>query len=162
MASRHKATVAALVLLLGSGTLGCGGAQTVKPRIIEDGTSIVIVDDANDSIPIEIRFEVDSHVLRASSHAPLDALAEFLQAREDYTLIEVHGHSDERGTEAYNRSLSKRRAQSVIDYLVTQGIERDRLRAKGFGSSRPAVQGTDESAWSQNRRVEFVIIEQTG
>lgn len=160
MALRHLFFVGAIALNVGLAGFGCGGSQAVEPRIVEKGSQIVIVDEAKESIPIDIRFEVDSHVLRESARAPLDALAEFLKSREDYGLIEVQGHSDERGGVAYNRTLSTRRARSVLDYLVEQGVERERLRARGFGSSRPAVQGTDESAWSRNRRVEFRVIDQ--
>ncbi len=140
-------------------TLGCAGSQSVDPRIVESESSLVIVDDANDELPIRIRFEVNSDVLRESSHPPLDALAGYLEERGDDTFIEVQGHADERGDEAYNRALSEQRAESVLDYLVANGVESSQLRARGLGSSRPAVQGTGEKAWSQNRRVEFIIID---
>ena len=158
----NESLTVALALQLGLATSGCGGTQSPgagDPTITVEGSSILIVDESESSSAVKIPFEVDSHVLREASYRPLDVLAEFVNLREDYTLIEVHGHSDERGSEAYNQSLSTRRAASVIDYLVGQGVDRSRLRAKGFGSSRPAVLGTGKSAWSRNRRVEFVIAE---
>jgi outer membrane protein OmpA-like peptidoglycan-associated protein len=156
----QMAIQAALISQLAWGLGACGGSQsTSHPTIVVDGSSILIVDDADGSTPVEIPFEVDSAILKEDSHAPLDVLAAFVKGREDYKLIEVHGHSDERGSEDYNLQLSQRRAESVIDYLVGAGVDRSRLRAKGFGSSRPAVHGSGESAWSRNRRVEFVIVE---
>jgi outer membrane protein OmpA-like peptidoglycan-associated protein len=156
----HTAISAALISQLAWALAACGGSQSAtSPTIVVDGASILIVDDADGTTPVEIPFEVDSHVLKDESHAPLSVLANFVRDRDDYKLIEVHGHSDERGSEAYNVQLSQRRAESVIDYLVGVGVERSRLRAKGFGSSRPAVHGSGESAWSRNRRVEFVIVE---
>jgi OmpA-OmpF porin, OOP family len=156
---RQSAMSAALAVQLVLLSSACGGAQTSGVQVVVHGSSILLVDDGDGTTPIEIPFEVDSHVLKPSSHAPLDVLAAFVTARDDYKLIEVHGHSDERGSEQYNVNLSLQRAQSVIDYLVDKGIDRQRLRAKGFGSTRPAVKGSDESAWRLNRRVEFVIIE---
>jgi outer membrane protein OmpA-like peptidoglycan-associated protein len=152
---------AALIVQVAWGLAACGGSQSASaPTIVVDGSSILIVDDSDGSTPVKIPFEVDSHVLKESSHAPLDVLAAFVDGRGDYKLIEVQGHSDERGSEAYNLDLSKRRAESVIDYLVGAGVDRERLRARGLGSSRPIIRGSDERAWSRNRRVEFVIIEQ--
>ena len=163
MALDGKAIAAALLAHLGLALFACGGAQSSggagDPQILVDGSSILIVEDLDDPTPVKIHFELDSHVLRETSHHPLAVLADFVNSRDDYALIEVHGHSDERGSEQYNRELSTRRAQSVVDYLVGEGVERERLRPRGFGSSRPAVQGSGESAWSQNRRVEFVLVD---
>lgn len=161
MAFRHVA-VAAVVASQLVWTIGCGGGQSASPRVVHDEGSLVILDDTDESIPVRIQFEFDSHVLRESAHAPLDALAEYLIANEDYELVEVQGHSDERGDEAHNRALSRRRAEAVVDYLVGEGVEGERLRAEGYGSSRPAVQGSGERVWSHNRRVEFVIVHHAG
>jgi outer membrane protein OmpA-like peptidoglycan-associated protein len=154
----------ALVASLTGGVAACGAPQNgagSRPRVIVEGTSILIVDDsAGEKVPIEISFGVDSAVLDGQSQAPLDALAMFLADNADIALVEVWGHSDQRGTAEYNLELSKRRAEAVIAYLASKGIERSRLRGKGFGDRRPAATGANEAAWSQNRRVEFVIVEQ--
>jgi outer membrane protein OmpA-like peptidoglycan-associated protein len=135
----------------------CGGAG--KPRVLVAGTSISLVDE--NKLPIEIPFRVGSHALEARTKGVLDVLAEFLAENPDLTMVEVQGHSDERGTAAYNLELSKRRAKAVVDYLIERGIAATRLRSTGFGAERPAMGGAGEQAWSRNRRVEFVIISQT-
>ena len=70
--------------------------------------------------------------------------------------VTLEGHADERGTREYNLSLGERRAKSVAEVLKASGITADRIKLVSFGEDRPAVEGHDESAWSKNRRVEFV------
>jgi peptidoglycan-associated lipoprotein len=70
--------------------------------------------------------------------------------------VTLEGHADERGTREYNLSLGERRAKSVAEVLKANGITADRIKLVSFGEDRPAVEGHDESAWSKNRRVEFV------
>lgn len=151
--------IAVLTVLL---VAGCGGKQTrveqPKPRVIIQGSSILIVNDADETIPIEIPFSFNSDTLEEESYGALDALAMFLETNIDLTLIEVQGHSDNRGTPKHNQQLSARRAKSVVEYLVGKGIESSRLRSKGFGAKQPAATGADESSWRLNRRVEFVIV----
>ena len=149
--------MAAAVVVLGL-LLACGGSQRPKPKVVILGTSIVIVTDDNEQVPIEVPFEVDSAKLDPESYAMLDALAMFLDSNPDLKLIEIQGHTDARGAEATNYELSVDRAKAVMDYLVSKQVDATRLRSKGFGSSKPAARGHGESAWSQNRRVEFLII----
>ena len=66
--------------------------------------------------------------------------------------------SDERGGDDYNMRLTDDRAHSVKNYLINKGIEANRLRAKGYGETRPVDRGHNDEAWSKNRRVEFVIL----
>jgi outer membrane protein OmpA-like peptidoglycan-associated protein len=140
----------------------CGGPQSrpaMKPKVIIEGTSIFIINAAtSEQVPIEIPFHVNSDVLDPESDGPLDALADFLADNPDLALVEVQGHSDERGTPEHNLDLSKRRAKAVVAYLTGKGVDAGRLRSKGYGANRPSATGTGETAWSQNRRVEFVII----
>ncbi|MBD3766713.1 MAG: peptidoglycan-associated lipoprotein Pal [Gammaproteobacteria bacterium] len=70
--------------------------------------------------------------------------------------VTLEGHADERGTREYNLGLGERRAKSVAEVLKANGITADRIKMVSFGEDRPAVEGHDESAWSKNRRVEFV------
>ena len=70
-------------------------------------------------------------------------------------VIQIAGHCDERGTQEYNLALGERRAQSVRDYLRQLGVPGDRLITISYGEEQPALPGSDETAWSQNRRCEF-------
>jgi outer membrane protein OmpA-like peptidoglycan-associated protein len=141
----------------------CGGAQPaaeVQPTVLIEGNSMIIVDEGDaQSVPLEIRFHLDSDVIEERSHPALDVLAEALTSNPDIAMVEVQGHSDERGTYEYNLGLSSRRADAVIAHLVGKGVDRARLRGRGFGANRPAARGAGEAAWRQNRRVEFLIVD---
>jgi peptidoglycan-associated lipoprotein len=84
----------------------------------------------------------------------LDAKVPILAANPRVTLV-ILGHTDERGTAEYNLALGQRRAAQVKRYLVGKGIDESRLSTQSLGDSQPAVEGTDESAYQQNRRAEF-------
>ena len=71
----------------------------------------------------------------------------------------VEGHCDERGTNEYNVALGERRGRAALNYLVSLGVARNRLEMKSWGEERPMDRGHDESAYAQNRRAEFVILE---
>ena len=76
-------------------------------------------------------------------------------------VIKVEGHTDNRGTEAYNMDLSERRARSTVQYVISKGIAKDRISGQGFGESRPAVACGDnctEAQHQQNRRSDFIIV----
>jgi hypothetical protein len=78
----------------------------------------------------------------------------------EYVHIEVQGHTDERGPDWYNDRLSQDRANAVLEFLISRGVNRERLSAHGFGKSKPLVEKNSEYAWSMNRRVEFEITRQ--
>ncbi len=86
----------------------------------------------------------------------LDQVSVWMQTYPSVTLT-IEGHCDERGTREYNLALGERRASSVNDYLVALGIEPSRLSTISFGKERPAVLGSSESAWAQNRRGVLVV-----
>ncbi len=101
-----------------------------------------------------ITFEFNSDIIRPSSYPVLDNAVQLL--REHPTVrVEIAGHTDWVGTDAYNLSLSQRRAESVRNYLVSHGIENSRLIAQGYGESQPIADNRIESGRSQNRRIEF-------
>jgi peptidoglycan-associated lipoprotein len=83
----------------------------------------------------------------------LDVHARDLQGNGARVVLE--GHADERGTREYNMALGERRAQAVQRYLVLQGVSPAQLEPVSYGEERPNVVGHDDSAWSQNRRVEL-------
>jgi outer membrane protein OmpA-like peptidoglycan-associated protein len=94
----------------------------------------------------------------------LNAVALTLKGNPEISLIEVQGHTDDRGESAYNLDLSNRRANAVLTFIAGKGIARDRLTARGYGETKPSVElggraGQDlEAARSKNRRVQFKIL----
>jgi outer membrane protein OmpA-like peptidoglycan-associated protein len=156
MRSSSSVVIGGLALL----GAGCGGAvgQTRPTVIIEEGQLFIVDQLSSDEVPMEIRFELDSEVIGAESERPLEVLAEFIASHSELGAIEVHGHTDEQGTPAYNMALSRRRARAVVAFLAAAGADRDRLRARGFGDRRPVTRDTTPDARARNRRVEFVIV----
>ncbi|QKT04313.1 peptidoglycan-associated lipoprotein Pal [Ectothiorhodospiraceae bacterium 2226] len=102
-----------------------------------------------------IYFAFDSSELSEEQRAVLNAHARFLGDHPEVQVV-LEGHTDERGSREYNLALGERRAKSVLQYLNLQGVNGAQLDAISFGEERPAVQGSDESAWQYNRRVEIL------
>lgn len=103
-----------------------------------------------------VHFDYDQSELRPEDRALLDAKVPILQANSGVA-IRVAGHTDERGSDEYNLALGQRRAAAVKAYLVQHGIPETRIETVSYGEERPIAQGSDESAFSQNRRAEFEI-----
>jgi peptidoglycan-associated lipoprotein len=101
-------------------------------------------------------FDYDKSDLRADSKAQLDKQAEWLKKYPNTKAL-VEGHCDERGTREYNFGLGERRAKSVVEYLKAKGIAAARVRMVSYGKERPAVLGSNEAAWAQNRRGVTVV-----
>jgi outer membrane protein OmpA-like peptidoglycan-associated protein len=120
--------------------------------------ALVVVTDKEIKITQQIHFEFDKDVIRPESYPILDAVAEVLQKNPDMR-IEIQGHTDNKGSAAYNAKLSDRRAASVRRYLVAKGISSDRLVSHGYGLSRPLVPNTTEQNRALNRRVQFMRTE---
>lgn len=102
-----------------------------------------------------VYFAYDSDILSSDSQSSLNSLAEHLKSTQ--AAIQVEGHCDERGSTQYNLALGERRAQSVKQYLMEMGVDGAKVSIISYGEEKPAVEGHDESAWSQNRRAEFTI-----
>jgi outer membrane protein OmpA-like peptidoglycan-associated protein len=102
-----------------------------------------------------VNFDFDRATLRPEAYAILDQAADTLRQWGDGK-VEVAGHTDYIGTEAYNMGLSLRRAEAVANYLITKGIPGERLSIKGYGESRPVADNTTAAGRFQNRRVELV------
>jgi peptidoglycan-associated lipoprotein len=109
------------------------------------------------SIQDMIFFDFDRSDLREDARQTLQMKAEALRQFPDIR-IRIEGHADERGTVEYNLALGERRADAARAYLVDLGIDPDRMTTISYGEERPAVEGQNEAAWSQNRRDEFVIL----
>ena len=96
-------------------------------------------------------FEFDSSELTVDAQATLDAQAAWLLQYSD-TDITIEGHADERGTREYNLALGDKRAFAVYSYLAQAGVDTNRMDYVSWGKERPEVIGSDETAYSQNRR----------
>jgi OmpA-OmpF porin, OOP family len=113
-----------------------------------------------DSIKIlkKVYFEYDSATIKEVSFDILDQVAETIINNPQIDMIEVQGHADERGDDAYNLKLTADRAASVVAYLIKKGVKQKKLRSFGYGEYCPVEKASNEAAWEQNRRVEFKVL----
>jgi len=102
-----------------------------------------------------VYFDFDSYELRPQDTALVVAHGHYL-ASHPKARVRLEGHTDERGSREYNIGLGERRAQAVKRALLLQGVAESQLATVSYGEERPAVAGSDEGAWAQNRRVEIV------
>lgn len=105
-----------------------------------------------------IFFEYDKAELQKISYTELDRLVKLLKLYEEWN-IEIGGHTDNNGSDSYNKELSQKRAVSVRAYLIEQGIDESRLSAKGYGEEKPVATNETDEGRAENRRVEFTILE---
>jgi peptidoglycan-associated lipoprotein len=128
----------------GSNTPGSSGAVigAVTPGSQED-----LVQNVGD----RVFFGFDKYDLTPEAQATLERQAAWMQQHPSVT-VTVEGHADERGTREYNLALGERRANSVKNYLVALGVDQNRITTISYGKERPAVSGSNEEAWAQNRR----------
>jgi uncharacterized repeat protein (TIGR01451 family)/uncharacterized protein (TIGR03382 family) len=104
-----------------------------------------------------VHFKTDLAVIEPISFAVLDNVVAVLQGHSQLK-IQVEGHTDSQGDAAYNKNLSQRRAEAVVEYLVGKGIAADRLTAVGFGAERPIADNATPDGRAQNRRVVFTVL----
>lgn len=100
-------------------------------------------------------FDFDQSILKAEARSALMIYAEVL--KEAPKSIRLEGHADERGTREYNMALGERRANAVRDFLILQGVRASLIETVSYGEERPAMIGSDETSWAQNRRVEIKL-----
>lgn len=104
-----------------------------------------------------IHFEYNSNLIKgAENFSAIERIADYLKKHPN-TYIFVEGHTDERGAEAYNLALGSRRANTVRNMLITEGVNPDNLFTISYGKERPMVNGVDEDTWYINRRAQFKV-----
>jgi len=103
-------------------------------------------------------FESDSHVLQAESMAELNKVIEFM-VRNPAIQVEISGHTDNTGSPDHNQELSEQRAQAVVDFLASRGIQMERLLATGYGEKVPVTDNDTEEGRRRNRRTELKIVQ---
>ena len=118
----------------------------------------IIVDDQVELNPI--LFDYDKSNIKPQAAFELDKLVAIMK-KYPSMVIKVESHTDNRASDSYNMNLSERRAQSTVQYVISKGIDRNRISGSGFGESRPAIacgNGCTEAQHQQNRRSEFIIV----
>jgi outer membrane protein OmpA-like peptidoglycan-associated protein len=155
----------ALGAIIGATVGGVTGAvighkMDKQAKEIESKVPGAKVDRVGEGILVEfnekILFGFDQSYLNASAETNLDKLATILKEYPD-TDIEIQGHTDSKGTDSYNMTLSEKRAAAVATYLRGKGIPSNRIRTKGFGETAPIASNDTEAGRAQNRRVDFLI-----
>ena len=126
-------------------TAGSGVDVTETP----DGTGILV------NLP-DVTFAVDSTTISPGFRGTLDEVAQSMITYPS-SLIDVMGHTDSTGSDAYNLDLSRRRAESVANYLVSRGVSRARIESIGYGEQHPVADNTTPEGRARNRRVEIRI-----
>jgi len=122
----------------------------------------VVVKDEKIEINEKVQFETGSAVLKKESESLLDEVAKALSDHPEIKKVRIEGHTDSRAGDKYNKGLSKRRADAVLDYLVGKGIAKKRLVARGYGEEKPIADNKTDDGRFQNRRVEFTILKREG
>ena len=105
-----------------------------------------------------VYFGFDASQLAPAELTKIEAVAQHLQAKPERVVI-VEGNCDERGSNEYNLSLGELRASAIRDYMVSLGIDAQRIQSKSYGEEKPAVAGQGENAWAKNRRGEFAVFQ---
>jgi|TARA_Y100001970_G_scaffold56927_1_gene72047 peptidoglycan-associated lipoprotein len=118
-----------------------------ESAVIEPGSQEDLIVNVGD----RVFFNYDSSDLDADAQELLQDQVAWLKQYSDVS-VTIEGHCDERGTREYNLALGEKRAQSVKNYLVSLGISTDRISTISYGKERPAVVGSNDGAWAQNRR----------
>ena len=154
--------------MIGAGIGALSGAaigqyQDRQERALREkmaGTGVEVVrngDNITLNMPENITFGFDRSDLQPQFYPILNDVAATLQ-EYNQTIVEVAGHTDSKGTDAYNQALSERRAASVGNYLMSKGLLRDRFILVGAGETRPVASNDTEAGRAQNRRVEITLV----
>ena len=120
-------------------------------EVVRDGDNLVL------DMPSNVTFATDSSNIDPMFRSTLDKVASTLTQYEK-TYIDVMGHTDSTGTDAYNQALSERRASSVAGYLESRGVQSARIATKGYGESQPKESNATEEGRAANRRVEIRLV----
>jgi peptidoglycan-associated lipoprotein len=129
---------------------GAGNATTQSQ--VAPGSKEDFIQNVGD----RVFFDFDKSVVKPEGQQTLQRQAEWLKRYPNVT-VTIEGHCDERGTREYNLALGERRATAVQRALVALGVQANRVRTISYGKERPAVLGSNEAAWAQNRRGVTVI-----
>ncbi len=171
MGARILSLLAVLVLVAGcsstpkdSGSITTDGnmetSATTMPGDIDQsslgGPAAGTQQDLVVNVGDRVFFGYDKYDLSPEARATIEKQAQWLKTYSSIN-ISVEGHCDERGTREYNLALGEKRAMAVRNYLIALGIESSRIQTISYGKERPAVTGSDDTSWAQNRRGVVVV-----
>jgi peptidoglycan-associated lipoprotein len=131
----------------GQGATGQGMAGVTSGPLSREDAQRQFAVDVGD----RVLFDTDSYALTSAGTATLEKQVAWLKRNGQWRVV-IEGHADERGTREYNLALGDRRATTVRNYLVNQGIPAQRITTLSYGKERPTAVGSNEAAWAQNRR----------
>ncbi|MEM6512387.1 MAG: OmpA family protein [Pseudomonadota bacterium] len=158
---RQRALIGAGVGALAGGSIGAyQDRQEAALRAELEGTGVSVTrigDNITLNMPGNVTFATDSSDLSPAFFDVLNSVGKVMNQFES-TVVEVAGHTDSTGSDAYNLQLSQRRAQSVTSYLSSQGVNAQRLITVGMGESRPVADNASASGRAANRRVEITMV----
>ncbi|WP_085810097.1 OmpA family protein [Sphingomonas sp. TZW2008] len=154
--------------IIGAGIGGIAGAgigaymdkQERDLRARTAGTDVQVIRQGDDlllNIPSGINFAYNSAAVQPQFQRTLDQVAGVL-SEYNRTYVDVYGHTDSTGSDAYNQGLSEQRARAVADYLSTRGVQSARIGTRGFGETQPIATNETEEGRAANRRVEIKIV----
>ncbi|OJY69592.1 MAG: hypothetical protein BGP16_07450 [Sphingobium sp. 66-54] len=156
----EKIVGAGIGAVAGAGVGAYMDAQEKKMRERTAGTGVDVVREGDELLlrmPSGITFATDQSAIQPQFRPTLDQVAQTL-AEYPKTMVDVLGHTDSDGSEAYNQALSERRARSVSDYLVSHGVASVRMATTGYGETRPIASNETPDGKAQNRRVEIKVV----
>jgi outer membrane protein OmpA-like peptidoglycan-associated protein len=156
----EKIVGAGIGAIAGAGVGAYMDSQEKKMRERTAGTGIDVVREGDELLlrmPSGITFATDQSAVQPQFRPTLDQVAQTL-VEYPKTMIDVVGHTDSTGSEAYNQTLSERRARSVADYLASHGVAPVRMATTGYGKMRPIASNETVEGRAENRRVEIKIV----
>jgi peptidoglycan-associated lipoprotein len=136
----------------GSATTTMAKKDDMKPMGPPPGSQL----DLEVNVGDRVFFDFDKSTLKPEARTTVERWAAWLKTYPQNRVM-IEGHADERGTREYNLALGERRANAAMAYLVSLGIDQNRVRTISYGKERPAVLGSNEAAWAQNRRAVVVL-----
>ncbi|EMD82358.1 OmpA family protein [Pacificimonas flava] len=134
--------------------------QKKKMEEATQGTGIEVTNTGDSlllNIPSQVTFSSGSYTITPEFRPTLDKVAGVL-TEYDRSFVDVYGHTDSDGSDAFNQRLSEQRAESVANYLVQDGVLRQRIATRGFGETQPVASNDTASGKAQNRRVEIKVV----
>lgn len=140
----------------GAGGVGAGAGGFVDTTGLGDPNDPTSIAYFNQRVGDRVLFAVDQHTLSPEAQSVLSGQAQWLASNPSYAVI-IEGHADEQGTREYNLSLGARRAASVQNYLISQGVSAGRMRTISYGKERPIEVCSTEDCYSKNRRAVTVL-----